>query len=212
MSEDFKPTVLGILRCQKTGLKYFCKTTKEDKFDTYKGSGKDWKGIVTESEILWVSAWFYEKEKVKRFATLFSKINNIVESNEWANRKIENGLDGGSDSSVYTKKVRQKMSKAKKKLIAEKGTDWASHPHSKESKLKMSIAAKERCKRDGAPSGAFKKGNIPINKGIPATKEQRLKNSITAKMLPKIECIHCKKKSNPGNYKRWHGDNCKEIK
>ena len=28
--------------------------------------------------------------------------------------------------------------------------------------------------------------------------------------LPKTECEHCGKSSSPGNYKRWHGNNCRK--
>lgn len=136
--KNMKPTRLAIKYCPEIDKKYFCKSIKEC-FETYHGSGAEWKTQIVGKEVqtLWVSDWFYDRNKLKRFATLFSKINKIVESNEWANKKIENGLDGGSDSSVYTEEVRQKMSAAKKKTIAERGTGWLSHPHSEESKAKM---------------------------------------------------------------------------
>jgi group I intron endonuclease len=47
--------------------------------------------------------------------------------------------------------------------------------------------------------------------GIKRPKEWNDKASNTSKNLPKIECKHCGKKSNPGNYARWHGDNCKSL-
>jgi len=73
-------------------------------------------------------------------------------------------------------------------------------------------------------------GNIPTNKGIPGlqSKEGRKRISETHKgksksldhrqkigesriglIYDKIECPHCHSMADPGNFKRWHGDNCK---
>ena len=81
-----------------TGLKYFGKTTSKDPMK-YKGSGTYWNrhldkhGNDVSTEIV---AEFEDKEKAKIFAYEFSVINNIVESKEWANLKIED-IDGGWD-------------------------------------------------------------------------------------------------------------------
>lgn len=95
-----KPTRLYIKKHTKTGLKYFGKTTK-DPFK-YMGSGLHWtrhikkhgkEHIITE----WISEPFTDKDSITEFATFMSEELNVVESNEWANMKIENGLDGGND-------------------------------------------------------------------------------------------------------------------
>lgn len=82
----------------KTGLKYFGKTIQSD-YESYKGSGVYW--ITHNNKHGWdytteLIAQFEDIEKAKEFAINFSKENNIVESNEWANLKIED-VEGGWD-------------------------------------------------------------------------------------------------------------------
>jgi len=56
---------------------------------------------------------------------------------------------------------------------------------------------------------------IPWNKGLsgrktgPCSVERANKISDSRKKTSKQECIHCKKLIDPGNYKLYHGDNCK---
>jgi len=92
------PTFLYIKQHKVTGLKYFGKTTKKDPV-AYLGSGKHWKRHIKKHgehiETLWYQL-FTDEQKMVEYALRFSKDNNIVESQEWANLKEENGLDGGS--------------------------------------------------------------------------------------------------------------------
>ena len=55
-------------------------------------------------------------------------------------------------------------------------------------------------------------GNIAWNKGIARTDEEKIKLSTAAKNRKRLECRHCKTLVTPGNYKRWHSDNCKVVK
>lgn len=110
----FKPTYLYIKTHNKTGLKYFGKTTSSNP-NKYTGSGKYWlrhlqvHGKDISTEIL----GFYKTEKeCVAAASEFSTTNNIVESAEWANFKIENGIDGGSD------KGHKKLNTANMKIAA----------------------------------------------------------------------------------------------
>lgn len=95
----FKPTYLYIKTHSVTGLKYFGKTTKSDPY-SYTGSGEYWlkhlkiHGNHFSTEIV---GFFTDREECVKAAVEFSTKNNIVESTEWANFKIENGIDGGSD-------------------------------------------------------------------------------------------------------------------
>lgn len=80
-----------------TGLKYLCKTVKED-YISYKGSGKYWcnhlekHGREVKTEVLYESSCLVEFSRVcVEYSTKF----NVVESEEWANLIPENGLDGG---------------------------------------------------------------------------------------------------------------------
>lgn len=94
--KTFKPTYLYVKTHNVTGLKYFGKTTSNR--NRYRGSGHYWvrhikkHGYDVTTEIL---GYFTDQNDCVKFATEFSISNNIVESKEWANERIENGLDGG---------------------------------------------------------------------------------------------------------------------
>lgn len=114
----FKPTFLYIKRHALTGMLYFGKTNKA-KPEVYKGSGKYWtnhikKHGIEHVETLWYCL-FVEEDTVKMFAEQFSLSNNIVLSEEWANLKIENGLDGGRAGGwKHSAEIKEKMSLLKK--------------------------------------------------------------------------------------------------
>lgn len=81
----------------KTGLKYLGKTVSKDPHK-YTGSGKYWKlhlekhGYDYNTEILLETN---DKQELKETGLFFSKLWNIVNSDEWANLKPEEG-DGGA--------------------------------------------------------------------------------------------------------------------
>lgn len=87
---------LMIKTCKTTGLKYLCQTSKEDYLD-YRGSGKFWKWHITkhnselETEVL---GEYETHDELKKRGREFSEKFNIVESQDWANLRIEEG-DGG---------------------------------------------------------------------------------------------------------------------
>ena len=82
--------------------------------------------------------------------------------------------------------------------------------HDELTKEKMSQSAKERCEKNGAPKGAWKKGQPAHNKGVPMTDQQKEELRKKLQSLPKHKCEHCGKETNAANYARWHGDNCNE--
>lgn len=92
-----KPTRLYIKQCPHCGLKYFGKSVSEN-IERYRGSGTRWNNHLKRHKVnpvhLWNSDWYHDTSIV-RFAIKFSKINNIVASDNWANLKEENGLEGG---------------------------------------------------------------------------------------------------------------------
>lgn len=93
----FKPTYLYIKTHNDTGLKYFGKTIGKNP-NAYKGSGTRWlnhinyHGYNVTTEIL---GYYITEEECKQVALEFSKKNNIVESTDWANLELEDGLNGG---------------------------------------------------------------------------------------------------------------------
>lgn len=101
---------------KKTGMKYFGKTTKKDPFQ-YNGSGKYWikhlkkHGYDVITEII---GRYETQEECKKVALDFSKKNNIVESNEWANLRIENGIDGAPVGNTFSSETIKRMSEIKK--------------------------------------------------------------------------------------------------
>lgn len=174
---------------------------------TYHGSGKRWKkhlkkhGTNVKTEIYFSSEDINEVETV---ALEFSIKNNIVESKKWANLKYENGKDGGTQSEWITEETKRKMSENRKGKPS-----WLGKKHSKETREVMSHKAKLRCERDGAPKGAFKKGNKAWNKGVSIDESQKEKFRETLKRTSKT-CEHCGKTVPKGSYTRFHGDNCKK--
>lgn len=80
----------------KTGLKYLGKTSRKD-WEKYSGSGTRWKNhLIKHGDNISTKIIFQtdDLEEFKKVATEYSEKWNIVESEDWANLKIEEG-DGG---------------------------------------------------------------------------------------------------------------------
>jgi len=96
----------------KTGLKYFGKTSRKDPY-SYFGSGKYWirhlkkYGYEFSTEII---GKFESEEDCSEFAMKFSIENNIIDSDDWANLRNENGLDGAPIGNILSESVRRKIS------------------------------------------------------------------------------------------------------
>jgi len=226
----------------KTGLKYFGKTelyfTQEDLQKSYHGSGIGWKEYLIENGDLVTMELYgiFNKSEVKEIALKFSRDNNIVESNLWANRKEEDGFTGGR----HSKETKEKMSKAKLGELnpmfgkkpwcygktmtkefrlaiseANKGqipwnlgmTDLPKgFKHSKESKLLMSK------NRSGTPMKEETKEKLRlINVGNIVSEETKRKTSESMKNYtrPRGKCIYCDKEMDISSLNRYHNDNCK---
>ena len=120
----FKPTYLYVKTHNKTGLKYFGKTTAKDPYK-YNGSGVRWKrhlhkhGVDLTTEII---GYFTDKEECLTAAIRFSKENDIVKSKKWANLK-EESLDGGFD------------------YINEQGLNWKNNNYFSDNNLRKQIGS-----------------------------------------------------------------------
>jgi hypothetical protein len=171
---------------QKTGLKYFGKTTNNNPYE-YKGSGKYWRKHLkkhdnhVDTEIL----GYYTEDKVEEIALKFSKDNNIVESKEWANLIEENGLDGGSKHSEESKRKLSKSLKGKTKSEEHRAKMSAAQtgkkrgPHSEETKAKISAAKKGK---KGKPLSEETKAKISAAiKGRTLSEEHKAKISASEK-------------------------------
>ncbi len=93
-----KPTYLYVKTHNDTGLKYFGKTTMKDPVK-YAGSGVRWRrhlkvnGYNVSTEVIGL---FLDENWLKLYALEFSSLNNIVESDDWANLINEDGFTGGA--------------------------------------------------------------------------------------------------------------------
>jgi len=122
--ENFQPTYLYIKQHSVTGLKYFGKTIQDDPIK-YLGSGPYWKSHINKHgkdyvETLWTKL-FNDVDELVYFALMFSKENAIVESANWANKIIEDGLNG------YTSEQSKQIQKT---LLDEKTHHFLTKEHS----------------------------------------------------------------------------------
>ena len=152
-----------------TGLRYFGKTTNVNPY-AYQGSGLYWKAHCKKHgwehvETTWAHPYTNE-EILSKEALFFSHVYKIVESDEWANLKDENGFFGAIKGTKHSAETKAKMSaawtEARKAAFAEtirisplKGTKWSAEtrakmltrkgtPWSAETRAKMSIVQKGR--------------------------------------------------------------------
>jgi hypothetical protein len=120
---------LYVKRHSKTKLKYFGKTTR----DPYKylGSGLYWCNHINahgKDFIETLQVWeFDSQDDCTAFALSYSKENNIIESDEWANLKDEDGLAGWGIGNKHnkgrklTEETKTKISESHKGLRYLKG-------------------------------------------------------------------------------------------
>jgi len=176
--EAIKPTRLYIKQCPHCGMKYFGKHTGQD-IEIYRGSGSRWNNHISYHNVdpihLWNSDWYHDTT-ISRFALKFSHINKIVESDDWANLKPENGLDGGFDhlndgSEKHSERARKGALSANKnganilggikiKKMYPTGT-FFDKKHDEETCKKIS----EKTKLNGGEKLAHWKGYFWINNG-----------------------------------------------
>lgn len=86
----------------QTGLKYLCYTQSEGVYyDNYKGSGKHWKSHLKKHGDDITTDLIYESnnyDEFKLYAIAKSLEHDIVNSDEWANLKVEDGTGGDTVS------------------------------------------------------------------------------------------------------------------
>lgn len=171
----------------KTGFKYLCQTRRKDPFK-YPGSGKHWRshldvhGYDFSTEVVGV---YETKEQLKEAGVHYSNLYNIVESDEWANLRIEDG-DGGdtskTDGYISGMKARRSYRGEGNPNYGKVGS-WAGKVGPQLNKTWYNNGSKELL-TDTKPDG-WNEGRLTY------------------------VCEHCNKETNMINYKRWHGDKCK---
>ena len=221
--------VLYIFEHEKTGLKYFGKTTKyinEKLLSEYDGSRTEWKehlkmhGNHIKKTILGIySLDENSKNYVKPVALKFSKENDIVNSKEWANMIPENGLNGGTlqKGCVHSEETKKRMSLAKLN---------SSYKHSEETRKKIGEASRGRVVSSETKMKISKnrKGKGQINLSdehkmkISNTLKEKAKTPEMQEILrrpkgkqEKVICPYCNKEGGISNMKRYHFKNCKKY-
>jgi len=222
--------VLYIFEHEKTGLKYFGKTTKylsEKELEKYDGSGSYWrKHIKKHGNFIKKTIYgIYSTDKdsdnyVKPVALKFSEDNDIVNSDNWANLIPENGLDGGGRLKGFTvsEETKEKM------RIANKNSTYK---HSPETIEKMKIANKDRVLSTETRE-KISKSKQGQGKGIKKSEEHKskiaesVKNKMKSKEVQKklrkpkkpqkkIKCPYCEMIGASGNMKKYHFEKCKKY-
>lgn len=117
--QSFLPTYLYIKQHQITGKLYFGKTVKNP--EEYKGSGKHWtlhrRKHGNKIDTVWYCLYF-DEQSIKEAALSFSKLWNIIESDQWLNLIEEDGICGGdtSKSEAYKQWLPLLSEKNKRKM------------------------------------------------------------------------------------------------
>lgn len=213
-----------------TGLKYFGKTTKNNP-EKYTGSGKHWKRHIKKhgyDVTTIVVGKFSDPTECQQFAINFSIAHNIVESTEWANLIIENGMDGapiGHVSHKFTVEQRKKLSEHSlsmwnddefKQFMSQKQKDsWTEErkqeqrsrligikrpEHSK--KLAGRKLTEEQCRNMKKPKDPMHVKKVAdALRGVPKSEEHKQKMRVPK---PKVVCrLYDKKEMAIGNFTNW---------
>jgi aspartate carbamoyltransferase regulatory subunit len=213
-----KPTFLYIKQHTITGKCYFGKTTRKDPIK-YSGSGKHWQSHLKvhgcdHVDTIWYCL-FTEKDELNKCALLCSQIWNIVKSNDWANEKAENGLDGGID--FHSESTRNKLAIAGKNRVV-----------SKETRSKLSLLAKGRpCSDQRRKALSDRRISKETRSKLSASSKGRVwsldrKNQFSSREISietrkkisdnakiELECPYCFKRGSALALRRWHFNNCK---
>lgn len=144
---DFKPTYLYIKQHTITGLLYFGKTVNDP--EKYPGSGTIWKAhIKKHGKEHVVTLWCYlftDRALLMDVALIMSTQFNIVDSKNWANLILENGINGGAvkDNNFVAWSKLPKTAEHKRKQ-SEKMISIQTDPNSKSKRNRM-----KKCMVDG---------------------------------------------------------------
>jgi hypothetical protein len=191
-----------------TGLKYLGKTIK-DPYD-YKGSGKYWKrhiekyGYNVTTQILLATE---SKQDLIDTGIFFSKIWNIVKSNEWANLREESG-DGGitSSSLVKTDIHKNNISKSLRsentnRLLRE--NNWAKTNPNAQRNHAIRAGKQSRSKMTNEKKIKISESMLLYNNSLETHPNIGL-------IRVKVECPHCKKLGAKNVMSRFHFDQCRQ--
>lgn len=209
-----KPTRLYIKRHSITGMRYLGKTTSDDVVK-YPGSGKYWTNHINRHGIDhvvtdWVSEFFVDKNLLVEFATFLSEELDIVNSNQWANLKEENGLDGG----LITDEIALKISNTMKLLRA--NPEWKATTGVKiistfnDPEWKRTVGEQKKAKL--AAYFQSPEGQQVLHRPKTEQFASQVSATVTSQAWKDAHyktCSHCSKTVHPSVYARLHENKCK---
>jgi hypothetical protein len=186
-------------------LKYFGKTVQDPL--KYSGSGLFWTrhlkvhGNDVSTEVI---GFFESEEACTEAALRFSRENDIVKSELWANLKEENGVDGWQPGPM-SEEMKDKLRKPKPEGFGSKvSSGLMGHEVSIESRRKMSEAGKgkiqsiEHRKKNSDANSGERNGNY--GRKHTASECEAMRQNRKGKGIgnrngsgpkPKVECRHC---------------------
>jgi len=184
----FKPTFLYVKTHNKTGLKYFGKTVKSNP-TKYRGSGIHWVNHIKKhgNDVTTEIIGFYENfEQCSKAALQFSIDNDIVNSSDWANMIVENGVGGGIIGTKHSEETKTKIKNSHKGV-----------PKSDEHRKNISLNCYGRTLKGKLQTEEHKRNN---SEGVKRSWLNR----------PIINCPYCDISCNSASImKRFHLDKCK---
>lgn len=152
-------------------------------------------------------------------------LKKVVHNNEWC-QKISKSLKGKKKSKEHIENVRKSLIGKQHPLKGQRGY------YSKEAIKNFSIAASKRMGILNSMYGKTlysvwlqkygeneannrlqqmkdKMSNTRIGKTFSDTHCKNISKARIGQVYEKIHCPYCGKSTDPGNFKRWHGDKCK---
>ena len=240
MTTTENKVTLYIATNNTTGLKYFGKTSRyfsENSLQlNYHGSGLYWKRHINKygDDITMQIYGVFGIKEVEQIATTFSKKNNIVESNDWANLKDENGMDGSPKGIVFTDSHKENIGISSKKKFVNIETSNATNSLDAlkyweyKSEDELSIINNKKSQK-GEKNGMF--GTSRAGEDCPTFGKVWVTKNKENKMVDKSEvesyislgwlkgvyqkngiCKHCGVEMLKFHITRYHNDNCKSIR
>lgn len=177
--------------------------------DSYIGSG-----IALKAAIKKYGRSVFIKEVLFVFATsqeAYSKERELVTESVVADANAYNLTLGG----IPTLDCSEERKQIQKIRMTGENHPQFGKPQTPESNAKRSATLRAKPNKRSPESyriQADKRRGIPSKcKGIPQSKESNQKRSEAHLALEKVQCPHCGTKSDPGNAKRWHFDNCSKL-
>ena len=209
----------------KTGLKYLCQTRQKN-YLKYNGSGKYWLDHINKHGNNITTTILLETndhEELKKLGQYYSNLWNIVESNDWANLRPEEGTGGNTVSNKFwitdgtTDKyidknipipigwIRGRTTGGFKNKDIQKELSKRAHDSENYKSAMKTVGKKISLAKKGKPNYSIR-GDLNPSKKL----EVRKKISNSAKSRPFITCNVCGKvgQQSPGMF-RFHFEKCR---